>query len=183
MKAREIVDSLSSSANRRLKSSAMRDLFPLMPKPHLTEAEGERVIDTGLTGPVNKEILSSTMGQLSDGKWENVPSMSKYWRNANIREQDGKIVIVVKDGWDSGFNGKDEGWIKKWFAGTIKEIVYDEMGGKQWDRKDTTQLDYLGGSDVPVTVSNAYKAYEILKGRNLKNKYDPDVTDAPAAET
>jgi len=137
-----------------------------------------RTIDTGLTGQINNAILDSVMGQLSDGKWENTPAMAKYWRNANIEDKDGKVVIVVKDGYDSGFRGKDDTWIKSWFAGKIKEIVYDEMGGKQWDRKDTTVLDYLSRSDAKVTVSNAYQAYEILKGRNIKNRYAAEPTPA-----
>jgi hypothetical protein len=174
MNARAIVDSVAN--DRRLKSSAMRDLGPLVPKSRLTEAESLRTVDTGLTGPVNYEILSSVLGQLSDGKWENVPSMAKYWRNATLREENGKIFVVVNDiDWKSpsgsGFRGKDDAWIKNFFAGKIKELVYDEKGGERWDRKDTTTLDYLGSSATPVTVSNAYKAYEILKGRSLKNKY------------
>jgi hypothetical protein len=75
----------------------------------------------------------------------------------------------------SGFNGKDETWIKNWFAGKIKEIVYDEMGGKQWDRNDKTTSSYLsrdyGENPAIVTVSDAYKAYEILNGRNTKKRY------------
>jgi hypothetical protein len=140
-----------------------------------------RVIDTGLTGPVNKEVLDSVMGQLSDGKWENTPSMAKYWRNAHIEMQGDKVVVSVKDGYDSGFSGKDDVWIRNFFAGKIKEIVYDEMNGKQWDRQDNTVLDYMGGhgeNGNKVTVSNAYQAYEILKGRKLKNKYAPPVDPA-----
>jgi len=136
----------------------------------------ERVINTGLTGPVNKDILDSVMGQLSDGKWENTPAMAKYWRNAKVQDQGGNVVIVVKDGFGSGFNGKDETWIRNFFAGKIKEVVYDELDDKQWNRQDQTPLDYLSHGERPVTVSNAYQAYEILKGRNLKNKYA-----APAA--
>ena len=125
-----------------------------------------RTIDTGLTGPVNHAILDSVFGH---------PSMSKYWKNASLKEQDGKLVIDIKDSWDSGFRGKDDTWIKNWFAGKIKEIVYDEMGGKQWDRNDKTTVSYLsrdyGTNPAIVTVSDAYKAYEILKGRNTKKRY------------
>src|SRR6185369_5983499 len=140
-----------------------------------------RVINTGLTGPVNKDILDSVIGQLSDGKWENTPVMAKYWRNAEIKEENGNIVILIKDGWDSGFNGKDEAWVKTWFAGKIKEIVYDEFGGDRWSRTDTRPSDYLGRSDRPITVSDAYRAYETLKGRSLKNKYAEPATAEPAA--
>jgi hypothetical protein len=145
-----------------------------------------RVINTGLTGPVNKDILDSVMGQLSDGKWENTPAMVKYWRNTRIDERDGKIVILVSDNYNSGFRGKDETWIRSWFAGKIKDIVYEEMGevgGFRWNRKDTTELDYLsrGSGSKPITVSNAYQAYEILKGRNLKNRYE-EPNRAPSSE-
>lgn len=146
----------------------------------LINENATRRIDTGLTGPVNLEILSSVIGQLSDGKWENVPMMRKYWRNADITEEGGKIFIDVNDqSYDSGFRGKDDKWVKAWFAGKIKEIVYDEMGGSQWSRADQTELSYLGGSRTPVTVSNAYQAYEVLKGRNIGNRY---AAPAPAAE-
>lgn len=144
-----------------------------------------RRIDTGLTGPINHAILDSVMGQLSDGKWENTPAMAKYWRNAKIAEQDGKIVILINDhAWDSGFRGKDDAWIKAWFAGKIKEIVYDEFQGQRWDRKNTSPTDYLsrnyGTNPAVVTVSDAYKAYEILKGRKIGNKYgEPTAAAAP----
>lgn len=152
----------------------------------LLHENGTRSIDTGLTGPVNHDILDSVMGQLSDGKWENVPMMAKYWRNAHIADEGGKVVIVIDDSrWDSGFRGKDDKWIKNWFAGKIKEIVYDEMGGSQWNRADRTQLDYLTRSrENPITVRDAYQAYEILKGRNIRNRYaEPEPAVAPAQES
>lgn len=138
-----------------------------------------RSINSGLSGPVNKEILNSVIGQLSDGKWENSPVMRKYWQNADIAEENGNVIIQIKDGYGSGFHGKDEAWIKNFFAGKIKEIVYDNLGEERWDRKDVRPLDYLGGNRQIVRVSDAYKAYEILKGRNIKNKYAED--PAPAA--
>lgn len=141
-----------------------------------------RVIDSGLTGPINHDILDSVIGQLSDGKWENSPVMVKFWKNAKIEERDGKIVIIVKDGWDSGFRGKDDAWVKSWFAGKIKDIAYDEYDGAKWDRKDSRELGYLSRRDeYPVKVSDAYKAYEILKGRKVDGKYAEPAPAAPKA--
>lgn len=126
-----------------------------------------RQIDTGLSGPVPSAILNSVLGQLSDGKWENTPGMEKYWKYVDIAESGGQLVIVVDDSRRSGFSGRDDTWVKNFFADKIKNLVYDELGlgsGKSWSRQDTTKLDYLGHGDT-VTVSDAYQAYNILKGR------------------
>jgi hypothetical protein len=131
-----------------------------------------RIINSGLTGNFHFTILQSVMGQLSDGKWENTPVMRKYWENAEIRKEGNIVFIIVNDdSYNSGFRGKSEDWIKNWFAGKIKEIVYDELDSQQWDRADQTTLDYFGDSIRPVTVRDAYMAYEILKGRNIAGRY------------
>lgn len=129
-----------------------------------------RVVKTGLRGRVNKEILESVMGQLSDGKWENSPAMGKYWEFANIAVCEGEVVIVVDDEtYGSGYRGRDDAWIRNFFAGKIKQVAYDELGGGQWERMDTTKLDYLS-QYVSVTVAAAYYAYDVLKGRPTYNK-------------
>ena len=52
-------------------------------------------INTGIKSN-NKfmEILNSTIGQMSDGLWENSNSMKKYWQSLNCSvDPDGYIII------------------------------------------------------------------------------------------
>ena len=38
-----------------------------------------------------------------------------------------------------------------------------------WNRTDKFELDYLGGYKDNVTISDAYKAYDIMKGRHISD--------------
>lgn len=133
-----------------------------------------RTISTGLLGSTNHEILNSIIGQLSDGKWENTPSMRKYWENAQIGMRNGEVVIHIADGYGSGFNDKDDARVMEFFAGKIKNVAQDELEGAYrdimgWNRMNTaTKLDYLGSTANPVTAADAYRAYDTLKGRDAK---------------
>lgn len=142
-----------------------------------------RYIETGLTGKINEEILDSVLGQMSDGIWENSPSMEKYWRFVNIEEDNGELLIVVdaesgkydnysRRGFtENGFYNMSPSDIKKFFAHKIKKIVYEEIGNTQWTRDNNTHLDYLSYYE-DVQVKDAYKAYETLLGRKIEGKYD-----------
>jgi hypothetical protein len=132
-------------------------------------------VKTGLFGKLNKTILDSVMGQLSDGKWENSPGMNKYWRNANVKmdASDAVIIEVNTEAYGSGFRGRDDAWILRKFAGWLKNVAQTELedgaGGysAEWSRSDQTNLCYLNHGDVKVvTIADAYRAYDTLKGRN-----------------
>ena len=133
----------------------------------------ERIIDTGLTGPIQKDILASIMGQLSDGYWENSPRMEQYWRNANVQERDGKVVLVIRKHAFPYYAMSDD-QIKQWFAKKIKFIIKEEFGkGRNvWSRTNTKQkTDWLSHKCPSQTsVSDCYQAYDILMGRNTANK-------------
>lgn len=128
-----------------------------------------RIIKTGLVGRIGKDILEAVMGQLSDGKWENSPGMEKYWEYASINTCGNDAVILIDDGYGSGYRGKNDAWVKNYFANKIKQVAYDELGGGQWDRMDNTKLSYLS-QYKPITVAYAYYAYDVLKGRSTANK-------------
>lgn len=142
------------------------------------KSTNKHTIFTGLTGDLNHEILDSVMGQLSDGMWENTPSMRKYWEHASIITFHGEVAIVIDRDWNSGFYGKDDVWVKSFFANKLKAVVKcdleDNRGSGDWNRIDTTKLGYIGDSRIPVTVSDAYKVYDILKGRTMENKHYAD---------
>jgi hypothetical protein len=132
-----------------------------------------RTIRTGLTGSINHEILNSVMGQLSDGIWENTSSMRKYWENAEVELDGQDVVLIIDFDSGSGFHGKTDDEVKAWFADKIKQIAKEEMGdhygpAAEWNRSNNTVLDYLGSNAAQVTVADAYRAYDTLKGRDAK---------------
>ena len=144
--------------------------------------EKTRVIDLDLPDtPVNKEIIESVFGQISDGIWENSPRMEGYWYfEQEVVAQDGKLFLLISS--VSGefvrhrssnflenpyYRMSDEA-IVNFVANKIKQIVYEEFKDNNksgtWQRNDQTELNYLG-YHARITVSEAYKAYDILKGR------------------
>ena len=52
--------------------------------------------------------------------------------------------------------------IKIWFANRIKDLIKEE--GLSWKRDNQSETDYLGYKEH-ITVQDAYKAYDKLKGR------------------
>ena len=146
-----------------------------------------RKITTGLYTQTAFDCLSSVIGQLSDGIWENTPSMAKYWCYANIsRDPDGQVIInVSEESWEksdygrygNGFWNKNDFEVANFFADKIKQIVKKELN--LWDRNCSSRSSLLAGygEDHPfIEVRDAYLVYEILKGRSrAKSKYSHDV--------
>ena len=121
------------------------------------------------------DILSSVIGQMSDGIWENTRSMEKYWKSLDY-EVDQDNNIVLKDKYGETSNPAD------FFANKIKQIVKIEMndnprGGLVWDRGCSKVPQYLDRSwgcreDKPqVTVGDCYQLYDLLKGRSTEGHH------------
>lgn len=123
-----------------------------------------------LSGLSNNALafIGDILGQLSDGYWENSPRMENYWPYADIKGNE--LVIRSYDSYYDrrdrycGFANMSEQHIKQWFADKIKQLAKEESG--VWSRTDKTELDWLHG-----TVSDAYQAYDELKGRS-GHKYE-----------
>ena len=148
----------------------------------------KRIIHTGLYSKVAEEIISSVIGQLSDGKWESSPAMDKYWNFVGcVQAPDGEVLIEVstesykRESWSyhnkyicNGFYDMDEAKVKQKFAGWIKCLAKDEMkdenAGNQWNRGSEMELDYLSHHEN-VTAADAYFVNEKLLGRDNSNKY------------
>ena len=139
-------------------------------------AEDTRIIKTGLFGKKNKDILDSVIGQWSDGIWENTPQMAKYWEFANVDMPNGEVVLKIDtrnhNGHHyNGFAGLDDAKVKEIFGRYVKAIVKTELDDGlegNWKRDCTSECDYLTRDDnEPITVKDAYYAYEVLKGRNV----------------
>ena len=112
-------------------------------------------------------ILSSIIGQMSDGIWENTRSMEKYWKSLDYRTDASGYLII-----------EDRHWVCNdpvdFFANKIKQIIKIEIddGNNRlcWDRSCSAIPSYIGRGGE--TVGDCYQLYELLKGRNTsKHKY------------
>lgn len=124
-------------------------------------------INTGIKSSSKFEnILSSVLGQLSDGIWENSRSMEKYWKNLSYSTNaQGYIELEDRAGVCSS--------VTEFFANKIKQIIKIEIDDGNtkmyWDRSCSAVPCYMHGV---VTVGDCYQLYELLKGRNTsKHKY------------
>jgi hypothetical protein len=111
------------------------------------------------------EILSSVIGQMSDGIWENTRSMEKYWKSLSYGKDDyGNIFL--EDHWLVCSNVAD------FFANKIKKMIQIEIedGNDKlvWSRSCTGIPSYIHGG---VTVGDCYEMYELLKGRDTTKNY------------
>ena len=140
-----------------------------------------RVIQTGLYGKANYEILASVDGQLSDGMWENSPAMEGYWLFDHIEQdkQTGEVLIYISKQWgeyrfnrykQNRFLGMSDSGIRTWFGKKIKQIIKQEIKDAwenhpiEWKRDCEVESKYLG-YDEAITPALCYKAYDKLLGR------------------
>ena len=133
----------------------------------------ERIIETGLKGPIQKDILLSILGQISDGYWQNSPRMDMYWKNIRIDEQAGNVIIVVNDQAFPWYAMSDED-ILQFFGKKIKFLIKKEFEGNKgaWKRTNTKDMTIWLSHAYPskTSVSDCYQAYDILMGRRTDNK-------------
>lgn len=110
-------------------------------------------------------ILSSVIGQMSDGIWENTRSMEKYWKSLGYgTDTFGRIYL--EDNWGVCAD------VYSFFANKIKQIIKVEIddgytSGLEWSRTCSVIPAYMHGG---VTVGDCYELYELLKGRDT-SKY------------
>ena len=109
--------------------------------------------------PKRLNILSSVIGQMSDGIWENSTSMRKYWQSLDYEvNAEGFIEII-----DRHFVCSNP---CKFLADKIKQVIKIEIedgnSELEWSRSCAACPDYMRGG---VTVGDCYELYELLKGR------------------
>lgn len=151
----------------------------------MTNSSDTYIIKTGLNDVSSLEVLKSTMGQLSDGIWENSRTAEQFWPFANVEMIDNEVCLVIDKklvdrpyGWrrcyTNGFYWKfnfDKNAIKDYFAKKVRAVVrenakdYPERGIRCTANCDVI-LDYMGGHGVhEVRASDAYKVYKALRMR------------------
>lgn len=161
---------------RLLENSTTRSVFNVI-NEELRDGKEVIVVKTGLSASDKKakEILNSVIGQMSDGIWENSPGYSRYWKNIDIGEEDGEIVIYGGISYGSPFldyrsstGVKDDSAVRKFMAHKIKQIVKIEADDGNsdivWKRDCETPLSYMG-YDETITVRDCYRVYDKLLGR------------------
>jgi hypothetical protein len=126
------------------------------------------MINTGIqANPKFVDILSSVIGQMSDGIWENTRSMEKYWKSLDFHV-DEHNNIIIEDNHYVCANPVD------FFANKIKQIIKIEIddGNKDlvWARSCCAEPRYISRCST-ITVGDCYKLYELLKGRNVSKYY------------
>ena len=141
----------------------------------LNEAAGNvRIVETGLSGDLGKEIIDSIIGQMSDGIWENAPYMEYYWPNVDATDNGD---IEVSTDWTSKWNQRENKFrnmsdpeVRKFFANKLKAIVQEYLNDTNQNPYTNFNADneevcsYLGGHVVrDITVGQAYEAYNILR--------------------
>ena len=161
---------------RLIEGSRTRNIYSII-NEELRNGKAVIVAKTGLSASDNKakEILNSVVGQMSDGIWENTPGYDRYWKNVDVTEEDGEIVIYGGTAYGSPFldyhsstGVKDESAVRKFMAHKIKQIVKieaeDGNGDIIWKRDCETPLSYMG-YDETITVRDCYRVYDKLLGR------------------
>lgn len=141
-------------------------------------------IETGLTDNLSLNVLLSTLGQLSDGLWENSRVAEHYWEFAEAEIVDNQVCLMIKkDMYDyhGGHRRPTENYfktrlnmdpsaIKKYFANKVRAVVRQEAkdypeAGIKCNAKCDVKLDYMScydNRDIPIKASDAYKVYKAL---------------------
>ena len=147
------------------------------------------IINTGLNDRNSLMVLKSTLGQLSDGMWENSRKAERYWPFAKAEMIDGKVCFVISKEYSRHYGTGSNSWsymngfrydfnldpvtIKDYFAKKVAAVVrqeardYPECGIK-FSAKCEAELDYMSdydNSENKIRACDAHKVYKTLKAQ------------------
>lgn len=150
----------------------------------MTNESNTRIINTGLTDSASLNVLLSTLGQLSDGIWENSNVARHYWEFAEAEMIDGEVCLVIKKNAYESYDNRcrpienyfrtrlnlDPTSIKKYFANKVRAVVRENAKdypsrGIKCSAKCDVELDYMSSYDnreIPIKASDAYRVYKAL---------------------
>lgn len=162
------------ATNKETVDKLNQDIKDLLKKESLKEDSEKRIVNTGLSGEKNKEILDSVIGQISDGIWENSPGMDGYWLPVTISDNGD---IIIDNNSDISYGGKwvrnkyydmSDDEVRRFFANKIKQISQEYLNDnnlnpyKGWNAESDEICDYLDRNSG-VTIGDAFLAYQVLK--------------------
>lgn len=148
--------------------------------PKFANKENITIINTGLTDSASLNVLKSTIGQLSDGMWENSRKAERYWPFADAEMIDGNVCLVISNDLYKGrhyVNGfrvdlaMDHTRIKDYFAKKIRAVVRENAKdypnrGIKCTSKCNVALDYMSdydNYDNEIRACDAHKVYAALR--------------------
>lgn len=136
-----------------------------------------RVVETGIEATkMNMEIMSSVLGQLSDGIWEECGQMKGYWACADVCSREGTIKIDLYPysykpmsygpSVKNRFYDKSDDQVLMFFARKIKQIVRfslechyeDEIRRKMVDNSDRALIP-VAEIDKHMAQMKVYREY------------------------
>ena len=172
--AQDILDKSQTKIDYILKNKKQRESL----KEATKLFDNVRTISTGLDSVLSSskatELLQSIIGQMSDGMWENTSGMEKYWRFADVNGTnlsiDDGYIIGDRKSINSGYAGKSDSEVKKFFANKLKAICQQYLHDKNlnpyknWNEDCEEVCSYLGYKE-DITIGDAYKAFRVLSGR------------------
>ena len=150
-------------------------------------ASNSLVINTGLIDSASLNVLKSTLGQLSDGMWENSRKAERYWPFADAEMIDGNVCLVISKEYNKHHGSGKNAWvyrngfiydlamdpvrIKDYFAKKIQAVVRQEAKdypnrGIKCTAKCEVALDYMSdydNYDNKISACDAHKVYKALK--------------------
>lgn len=113
-----------------------------------------------------ESILDSIQGQMSDGIWENTPSMEAYWQNFKPK---GDAIFVPTSSWSrdsrlrNPYAEMDDWEIRKYFANKAKYIAQLWMHDnrinpyKGWRPDNMEECDYMHDG---ITIADMFKFFK-----------------------
>lgn len=148
----------------------------------------KRIIKTNLTGKKANEILSSVIGQMSDGMFENSTYYEGYWRFVDIDDSNNICVDTNRSKYSwygrdykNKFYHMSDIEIKRFFAKLIKRIAQEELRDngipvrgqfKEGNNFLTKYLSYYEHATIGDCVT-VYNTLVMMKGKlTLIDRWD-----------
>lgn len=137
------------------------------------ECQNTKCVETKLAGENEFNVLSSVIGELSDGIWEESFSAEKYWRFCSVvlNPTTNRVEIRISNlhstrssGWHrvvwNPFLSMSDSEIRLWFSRKIKRIFNIECHDKNikisFNKKNDQIMEYFGFGEPVSTIVEVY---------------------------
>lgn len=132
--------------------------------------ENARQVDTDLPpSDIAYNVLSSTLGQLSDGIWENKEPLRFYGCCARVSKKDTLVIEISRETFENPWLDMSDSEVLQFLAERIKKVVETENrrrddNDKKWRRGNTQKSDYL---NAPISDAYIIRKHLIKQAKEL----------------